>query len=211
MAQALAPVLAQHALCITGVVPVMAADDLPQKAGSLLLISPDEPGFWPLFTQSPEYHDGAPHALDRWSRRVGDRIAQDHGLQVIYPFGGPPFQPFYSWALRSGRAYAAPIGFLVHVDRGLFISYRMALLVPWQMDQASAPSPCLTCADQPCRSACPVDAFASGYDVAACKGWLQMPPGQDCMTTGCAARRACPVGQGRRLPAQAAFHMKDFL
>ena len=195
---------------VTGGVHIGVDDNLPRPDGSLLLISPSEPVFWPHFSQSPEYLDKAPDPLDRWSRRIGDQLARDFDAVALYPFGGPPYQPFYTWALRTGRAWASPIGFLVHDTGGLFISYRMALQVPWQSNVSKSAQPCESCA-RPCATACPVDAFVSGYDVAACKAHLHSPAGQDCMTKGCAARRACPVGQGNRLPAQAAFHMEDFL
>lgn len=206
---ALAAAVAGHGLQISGSFSITPADHLPRDTGSLVLISPDEPAFWPHFTSSPEYRDGAAHPMDRWSRRIGTMLEQDFAACALYPFGGPPFQPFHRWALRSGQAFASPIGFLVHAQAGLFISYRMALLVPWHRQVVSGTRPCDDCS-QPCLTACPVGAFAAGYDVAACKGHLHDPAGAACMGAGCAARRACPVGTGRRLPAQAAFHMEHF-
>jgi hypothetical protein len=50
----------------------------------------------------------------------------------------------------------------------------------------------------------------SGYDLATCHAFLDTGPGGDCMGRGCAVRRACPVGQDRRMAAQSAFHMADF-
>ena len=210
-ASALDAALARHGLHVAGAFQIRPDDALPRKKGSLVLISPAEPGFWPVFTASHEYRDGQPDPMDRWSRRIGDALAGDFDALALYPFGGAPFLPFYTWALRSGRAWASPIGFLVHDTAGLFISYRMALLVPWRVPASTSTFPCDSCADQPCASACPVGAFADGYDVAACKDHLRSPAGQDCMTQGCAARQACPLGQGRRLPAHAAFHMRSFL
>lgn len=210
-ASALDDALVLHGLHVAGAFHISAADALPRKDGSLVLISPAEPAFWPIFTASPEYLDGQPDPMDRWSRRVGDALAQDFGALALYPFGGAPFLPFYTWALRSGRAWASPIGFLVHDTGGLFISYRMALLVPWVASTLTGKSPCDSCTDRPCANACPVVAFASGYDVTACKDHLRSPAGRDCMTQGCAARGSCPVGQGTRLPAHAAFHMRSFL
>lgn len=186
-------------------------DDLPLAAGSVILIGPDEPFFWTAFSQSDAFSDAMPDPLDRWSRAVLDPLAQELGGHAIYPFGGPPFHPFQSWAVRTGRAWPSPIGFLVHDRMGLFASFRGALIVPWEVPPATGTRPCDTCKDQPCSTACPVDAFTDGYDVASCKDWLRSAGGADCMTRGCAARRACPVGQGRRRPAQAAFHMAAFL
>ena len=90
------------------------------------------------------------------------------------------------------------------------MSFRGAIRLPRPARVASGPRPCDTCA-APCATACPVDAFADGYDVAACKAHVASPAGADCRRGGCLARRACPVGQGRRLPAQSAFHMEAFL
>lgn len=189
---------------------VQQSDGLDHDHGTLFLLGPDEPVFWELFSKSPEYHDGQPHPMDRWSRRVIDAIAVKAGGIAYYPFGGPPFQPFYTWALRSGRAWASPIGFLVHDIAGLFASYRGAIWVPAQITPETNASPCETC-PAPCKTACPVGAFRDTYDVAGCKSYLATDDGTQCMNNGCAARRACPVGPARRLPAQAAFHMEAFL
>ncbi len=178
---------------------------------TLVLIGPDEPAFWPHFRDSPEYADGAANPLDRWSQRVLRTIAQEADAGVLFPSDGPPFHPFQTWALRTGRFWSSPIGFLVHETRGLFASFRGALLLPDGIPDELGAQPCLTCVEKPCKTACPVGAFEDGYDVPACKDHLRKPAGADCMNEGCRARRACPVGQGNRLPAQAAFHMKAFL
>jgi len=172
--------------------PLEPSDALPHEGGTLVLLGPDEPDFWPLFAASPEYTDGQPDPMDRWSRRVIDALATDAGGVAYYPFGDAPYRPFYTWALRSGQAWSSPIAFLVHATRGLFVSYRGAVWVPETMPVTPAPKPCDTCA-APCATACPVDAFADGYDVDACRNYLRTPAGEDCVTKGCAARRACPV------------------
>ena len=185
--------------------------DCPDNNGTITLIGPDEPRFWPIFTKSPEYADGEADPLDRWSLRVVTKVADELGGSAVFPFGGPPFQPFFTWAKHTGRFWASPIGFLVHDAAGLFVSFRGA--IRWQAPPAlgTKPQPCLTCAGQPCASACPVGAFDDGYDVAACKAYVTSNAGRDCRTGGCLARRACPVGQDTRLPAQSAFHMEAFL
>lgn len=196
-------------LTLLGHCPLEPADKLPHAGGTLLLLGPDEPEFWPVFAASPEYADGLPDPLDRWSTRVIDALAKPAGGVPYYPFGDAPYHPFYTWALRSGQAWPSPIAFLVHADRGLFVSYRAAVWMPKTMPVIAAPKPCDTCA-APCATACPVDAFADGYAVDACRSYLYTPDGADCVTQGCAARRACPVGAGRRLSAQSAFHMEAF-
>lgn len=199
---ALISALAAHALAPLGI--------LTDNGHSIVLVGPDEPMFWGVFTDSPEFNDGAPDPMDRWSRRILSDIAQDLHAEPLFPFGGPPYEPFFTWAIKSGRFWASPIGFLVHDQAGLFASFRGALRMPSEYPQDTSAKPCDSCA-QPCATACPVDAFQDGYDVAACKSHVTSQAGQDCRTSGCRARRACPIGQGNRLPAQSAFHMRSFI
>jgi pimeloyl-ACP methyl ester carboxylesterase len=199
---------ADRQLAVMGVVK----EDLPEGVETLVLLGPGEPGFWAAFTAGPEYRDGRPDPLDRWSERVIGQLAQTLGAEPLFPFGGPPWQPFIRWALASGRAHVSPVGLLVHDSAGLMVSYRGALAFAEDIAAPPPPpKPCLSCADMPCLSACPVEAFAGGsYDIAACKADLDRS-GNDCMARGCAVRRACPVSQRHgRVVAQSAFHMRAF-
>ena len=181
-------------------------------AGATLVLLGAGPGFWPVFTASPEHADGAPDPIDRWSRRVIGGLAP--GARAVFPFDGPPYAPFLAWARASGAAWDSPVGMLVHDRAGLMISYRGALRFEGELPLPPRPAsaPCTACA-APCTTACPVDALsaARGYDVAACHAFLDTAEGQDCLTRGCRARRACPVSESfGRDPAQSAFHMKAF-
>ena len=190
------------------------ADDLPEGTETLILLGPNEPTFWPAFTQSAEYADTKPDPMDRWSTRVISAWSQSLQATALFPFGGAPFLPFFTWATRTGRVHASPINFLVHDRAGLFVSFRGALALPFKVDlPAPPPKPCDSCTDQPCLNACPVAALTpEGYDVPKCKAYLGTPAGTDCVERGCAARRACPVSQRfGRLPAQSAFHMRNFI
>jgi epoxyqueuosine reductase len=186
----------------------------PETGGTLVLLGPAEPGFWPHLTAQPEWHDGAPDPVDRWSARVIGARAAGFGAEARFPFGGPPWHPFYAWALASGRAWASPVALLYLVCAGLMVSYRGALLVPERLELPAPPtaSPCATCAGRPCLGACPAGALgAGGYDVAACHAYLNQPEGAACRTRGCAVRRACPVSANYgRLEAQSAYHMGQF-
>ncbi len=182
--------------------------------GTLILLGAGA-GFWPVFRGSPEAADRAPDPVDRWSRRVVGGLAKRFGARALYPFGGPPHQPFTDWALKSGRAFQSPTGMLVHDAVGLMISYRGALHLNEEIaiPAGGAPSPCISCADRPCISACPVGALREGhpYDVAGCHSHLDTPAGNTCMMNGCAARLACPLSRGAdRQPEQSALHMKAF-
>ncbi|MGR3506000.1 MAG: ferredoxin [Paracoccaceae bacterium] len=201
-------------LDIAGAFFPTADDGCPDGTQTLVLLSPLEPGFWATFSTSPERSDGVAEPLDRWSKRVIGQLAKDHAGEALFPFGGPPYQPFLRWASLSGRAWGSPVGLLVHDTAGLFISFRGALALRTRLDIPAAPesSPCRTCATRPCIAACPVGALGQqGYDVPACRAYISGKSGADCVDNGCAVRRACPVSQSYgRLPEQSAFHMRAF-
>ena len=200
-----------HRLTILG--GFAASDDLglPRGTRTLLLLGPGA-GFWPHLKDQPEW-DGTPDPIDRWSRRVIGRMACDLGAKALFPFGGPPWHPFCQWALRTGAVWESPVRLLVHHEQGLMVSFRGALALKATLDLPDPPAaPCETCAEKPCLSACPPRALTgAGYDVPACHGYLDTAPGQDCLSRGCLARRACPVSQRYdRMPAQSAWHMARF-
>lgn len=202
--------LAPHGLEVLATLAPAPDDALPDGARALALVGPAGPAFWDVFRASPEAADGRPDPLDRWSRRVLDGVAARAGGSAFYPFGGPPWHPFIDWALRSGRIFASPVTLLVHPRHGLFVSFRGALALPGPLPASPAASPCDSCPDQPCRTACPAGALTPrGYDVPACHAHLDRPQGADCLS-GCLVRRACPVGRDLRRAEQSAFHMNAF-
>lgn len=190
-----------------------ASDETPDGCRTLLLLGPLEPGFWEGFTSSPEWRDRQPDPMDRWSRRVIGDLAAVFDAGALYPFGPPPYLPFFRWAARSGRTHPSPIRLLVHDRAGLMVSFRGALALPERIGLPESPaSPCESCVSKPCLSACPVTAFdGQSYDVPACKGYLDSDAGRDCLENGCKARRACPVSATYpRLPQHSAYHMAIF-
>jgi hypothetical protein len=194
-------------------------DGVPAGGGRLtktvLLVGNVGGAMWEAFAASPEMADGAPHALDRWTRRVLSAIAATLGATALYPFDGPPYLPFQRWAMRAEAVAPSPLGILIHPDYGLWHAYRGALAFAERIELAprdERPRPCDSCADKPCLTTCPVGAFSErGYDVPTCIGHIDGPAGTECMTGSCLARRACPIGRAYAYgPAQAAYHMRAF-
>lgn len=186
-----------------------------RAARTLVLVGFTGPGHWPAFTASPEAADRRPDPLDRWSRRVVGELATAVGATACFPFDGPPWLPFQRWAQKAEPVHPSPIGVLIHPDWGLWHAYRGALAFVDRIALPTPdhrPSPCETCADKPCLTACPVGAFTSdGFDVAACIDYLDTPAGQDCVDRNCRARRACPVGASHRYaPDESRFHLTAF-
>ena len=188
-------------------------DDAPPNSKTLILLGPFEPKFWSEFKNSLEYKNKIKNPLDTWSERVISAIAKKLEAEPIFPFGTPPYKPFYKWALRTKRAYKSPVNLLVHDTAGLFVSYRGALSFATQIKLPNTKnSPCFNC-QAPCLRECPVDAFSNqSYDSSDCISHIKSIDSKECTTKGCAARRACPISKTYgRLLEQSAFHMQAFI
>ena len=216
----LASDLRRHGLYLRGSTRVTDAEiatcGLPAERRLLALVGNIGSSYWPAFSRSPEYTDGAADPLDRWSRRIAGQIASKHALEPVFPFDGPPYLPFQQWASRAEGLAASPLGILIHPEHGLWHSYRFALLgeaIPGAPQPVEARSPCHGCKDRPCLGRCPVGAFdGSGYDVDRCADYLRRDPQAACHDSGCLARYACPVAPALRyLPQQGRFHLRAFL
>lgn len=193
-------------------------DDIPIPAGAshaetVVLAGNGGGSMWQNFdTPRP----AGEHPLDKWSTETFKILAARFGAHTVLPHDGPPYAPFQRWALRSGQVHQSPIGILIHAKYGLWHSYRGALIFAQRLDLLPADdpaSPCSSCEEKPCLSACPVEAFRPGsYDLKRCVTHVRGPDGHDCQMSGCGARRACPVGREYVYPpAQAQFHMTAFM
>ena len=206
---------------------ILAAIETAAEAHGLIVmgISPSDEGacillgagsdLWPIFQASDEALDGLADPLDRWSKRVIGDLAKTHSGVAKFPSDGPPYLPFIQWAKNSGRFWQSPTGMLIHDEAGLMISIRGAIFLPGvSVTAPTGPSPCESCTEKPCLTACPVSALSGSapYDVPACKSHIRSDAGAACMSDGCLTRRACPVSQSfGRDPAQSSFHMRAFV
>ena len=208
-------------LAVRGGFHVADDDGVPALADgravrTVILLGNVGSSLWPVFSTSVELHDGAAHPLDRWTRRVAGQLAAGLGAEVLFPFDAPPHWPFQRWAQRAEAVHPSPLGLLIHPDHGLWHAYRAALVFADSIELSARderPSPCDTCSDKPCLSSCPVGAFTgTSYDVGACAAHIGSDAGTDCMSLGCRARWACPIGAGSVYePALSRFHMDAFL
>ena len=200
-----------HGLAPLGAFHPAPDDGAPEGCGTLVLLGPDGPDFWPRFRASPEYRDGAPDPLNRWSERViggpGHRLRRAAAL----PLRRPALAPFTAWARRNGEAGSRRSACSCTPAPASSSPSAARSRSPPASPSRRPPRAPATPAPRPASTACPVGALAGGpYDLAACHGYLDTAPGRDCMDRGCAVRRACPVGQGLRPEAQSAFHMAAF-
>lgn len=212
--------VADGLVCRGGFHPV-AEDGVPNfpdgaSTGTVVLFGFVGSDQWPAFRAAPEYADGGSNALDRWSRRVIDALGAALGARGLYPSDGPPWWPFQRWAMRAESVHRSPLGILIHPRYGLWHAYRGALALRDRLDlppRVEESHPCAACQDKPCLGACPVAAVTpQGYDHGLCAEHVASVAGADCLTAGCRARRACPVGAAHRYrPDQAEFHMRAFI
>ncbi|MEL7428439.1 MAG: ferredoxin [Pseudomonadota bacterium] len=188
-----------------------------------LLVGNAGPRLWSVFSQSEEYLDGLPDPMNRWTARVLRQISSDHFLDPpVFPFD-EPYWPFQRMLAAATGMRQSPLGLFIHPEFGLWQAVRGVLVLPQDRkfvipDSALADiferqnHPCDVCKTKPCLSACPVDAFdGKSLSVASCHAHLSLDHGPRCMTLGCRARDACPVGSQHRYDSgQVQFHMKAY-
>lgn len=156
-------------LCRGGFHPV-PEDRVPGAAddgrASLVLLGNAGPAMWRAFRAAGgTAAEVEANPLDSWTRRTLAPLARDLGATALFPFDGPPYLPFQTWAAKAEGLAASPLGILIHPDFGLWHAYRAALLFERGIDlpQRSPPdNPCARCRAQPCLKGCPVDAFTPG-------------------------------------------------
>jgi len=170
---------------------------------------------WKPFANEIDWSN--PHPLDHWTKLKLDPIANTFKAKVIYPFVGPDYAPFQTWAMKADCVYPSPVGPLIHPDYGLWHAYRAAFTFEGQLADLSnrdtRPSPCEACVEKPCISACPVHAFDEGnFDASICMDHISSKEGIVCAYNGCRSRLACPVGEEYSYcEEQMRFHMKKYL
>jgi hypothetical protein len=189
-----------------------ADDRVPAGTQFVILIGNAGPEMFRRFARE---RDPARDLMDDWCRDVIGCLARDLDARAVYPFDKPPL-PFLTWARRAKAGHVSPLGMNIHSVYGLWHAFRAALLFPVAFDLppvSPGAHPCETCKGRPCLSACPVGAFSGkDYDAPRCIDHIASPEGAPCMSGGCLARRACPVGQAFTYKRdQMQFHMRAFL
>ena len=187
-------------------------DDLPPPGtGTIVLLGPDGPRFWERFRADPEFADGGADPMNRWSLRVIGGLAGRLGATALFPFGGPPWQPFTRWARASGEAWESPVGLLAHARLGLFVSYRgalafreaLALPPPAARPCDVAPGPASTLARPACWARTATTCLAATPFSTPKRGAAASPAAAPCAVPARSGANAAPE-------AQSAFHMAAF-
>ena len=210
----------RHGLVVRGAFATQDEDNVPPihdqgPARTLMLFGNVGSSIWKTFSSSEEYGDGKPDALDRWSQRIGEKLANQLEGLALFPFGGPPYRPFLKWAKKAESLVNSRLGMLIHPKYGLWHAYRFAIALPFdiEIDPGDPVDICAACPDQPCVTACPVNAFEveMEFDARACYTHLREQQDTVCRT-GCQARLSCPyASEFRYHPDQTGFHMDAYI
>ncbi|MEM9277378.1 MAG: hypothetical protein AAGA76_02250 [Pseudomonadota bacterium] len=187
-----------------------------------LLIGNQGPVMWEVLTASEEFADNLADPMNRWTKRILDKLAVDASCDVFFPFD-EPYWPFQRIAQSAMNVKPSPLGILIHSEFGLWHAMRGVLIFEKSHEFASHISvlasaadnlihPCDSCEDKPCLTTCPVGAFTGEeLKVQSCFGHLDSGTLPNCMDLGCRARNACPVGNDHRYHTdQVRFHMKSY-
>jgi len=219
IAAKIAEALSPHGLHLRGIAHFPLGDGPHLAEGKsaqcIVLIGNVGGLMWSAFCQwrNGQPDGGGTDPLDRWSKEVTSPVATEFGATAYFP-SDPPYQPFQQWAVKAEGLKASPLGILIHPVFGLWHGYRGALGFATPIGGGELPAAadiCGDCREKPCLSTCPAIAVdQDGFDVARCRDHLVTIAGKTgCMTAGCLARAACPVGRSYRYPEeQIRFHMK---
>lgn len=210
----------RYGLVVRGAFTVQDEDNVPpihdhSPSRTLMLFGNVGSSIWKAFYSSEEYGDGRPDALDRWSRRIGEKLASQLEGRALFPFGGPPYHPFLNWARKAESLVNSRLGMLIHPKYGLWHAYRFAIALPVDIE-ISPGNPidiCAACPAQPCIAACPVNAFEAEmeFDARACDTHLSEQQDTACRN-GCRARLSCPyASEFKYHPDQTGFHMDAYV
>jgi hypothetical protein len=189
------------------------ADLLRAAAGAVVIGSGGRVFFDRFSAETPEAKDGAPHPLDRFTRRVVTEavgaalapLAVSHAL--YFPFAGAaPLIPFQRLGRAAGLGAPSPLGLQTHPVFGPWWAYRALIVVDTQLPEAAPLGDGCAGCSAPCVDACPASAVArDGFRIAACHA--RRLSAQPCRLS-CAARIACIRGPEHRYrDEQLAFHM----
>lgn len=182
--------------------------------------------FWQAM-MSPNRADAMSHEhpVDDFSISIAKKLIavgeQTQNAEILYP--GYPV-PLIKLGELCGWSHPSPLGLGLHSEFGPWLAYRALIktkepLQPIQAvsttpsaESSNPESPCLSCVNTPCISACPASATSidNVFDIKRCASH-RLKEASECKTQ-CHARNACPVGQAFRYSKeQREYHMTHAL
>jgi len=154
---------------------------------------------------------GDEHPIDRFSADVVARFFAEENrtsrYTLLFP-QQPGVIPLQQLGKLAGWHHASPFRIGVNARWGSWFAYRAVVLADTSFTPTapmSEPSPCESCPDKPCLSACPVASVDGLIKLDACMD-ERLQASSPCAVT-CLARLACPVkAMERYSEEQIAYH-----
>lgn len=183
------------------VIDAMNQADIPwRRFARLVVLASAGPLLWDRLTEAELTGDDP---VDDFSLTSAREFALDYledgDIHVLYPSALPI--PLQRIGEHLGFAHRSPLGLGIHGQFGLWFAFRVLFLTRVEIPATSierSASPCLTCVEPPCVSACPADAVHhdAPFDLTACVG-ERLSTGSNCRSR-CFSRLACPIGEAWR-------------
>ena len=160
--------------------------------------------FWPAI-QAHGMADVDP--VDNYSLEMGQRFVAEYvdgvSAEFIYPAG--PLIPLQQIGKLAGWHHDSPLGLGISAKWGVWFAYRVAFLIDAPLplvQEAPSQSPCDSCIDKPCMSACPAQAVLGigKFEFTSCATHRHQP-GSGCADR-CLSRLACPIAPEHRYPIE---------
>ncbi|MGZ3690744.1 MAG: hypothetical protein ACXVAX_04535 [Pseudobdellovibrio sp.] len=150
-----------------------------------------------LWENLPENLDSAQNPVDHYSlklvREFHDSLFPAEKLEILYPLT-PHLVPLQRLGRFLNLARPSHLGLDLNVDFGAWFAYRVAFLTTAVLPEVKPgewASPCETCVDKPCVSACPSGATRTmNFGLSEC-AHFRLSQASPCLSR-CLARLACP-------------------
>ena len=150
-----------------------------------------------------------PDPMDTFSQQVVNQFIEEYldnaPSQILYP--GSTNVSLIRLGSLAGWSHPSPLGLGINSKYGLWFAYRALFVTTADIpptalvsDEVTPASPCESCVDKPCISACPAGAVNSAepFNIASCYGH-RLAARSSCADR-CLSRLACPIGAEHRYP-----------
>ncbi|ATX79086.1 hypothetical protein Ga0123461_0660 [Mariprofundus aestuarium] len=167
----------------------------------LILIGHGGRGMWEA-VQASEFRENSDpidsFSIDRVERWFAGQVpAADY--EIIYP-ASKCIVPLQSLGRLAGWHHTSPFRIGINQAWGSWFAYRVAALADTDFaptDRMQLASPCDSCVDKPCVSACPAGLLACGdFSLKGCIDYRLVS--ESSCKARCLARLACPVASEHR-------------
>ncbi|PID85617.1 MAG: hypothetical protein CSB13_06940 [Chloroflexi bacterium] len=178
----------------TAVTSILASSHIPYTNYTrLILIGHGGRHMW---TQLQQTDMSITDPVDTYSINLTQQFIDTYleGMDSLILYPTDYLVPLGQLGEQAGWSHPSPLGQGINPQYGVWFAYRTAFLTVANLPVTTYPpteSPCLSCADKPCLTACPAGATGETFALTPCVQHRLHP--QSTCTDRCLARMACPI------------------